>query len=157
MIHLSLVKLFINIESHYVYLYIFDIINNDKEVVIMKKVINEVEITLSIIGGKWKSLILYYIGIEGVKRYSEIFTFLGNISQKTLTTQLRQLEKDGVLKREIFPSVPPTVEYSLTEKGETLKPILELLCEWGEQNNNGEYELQNPYCTPDHDKKDFSQ
>lgn len=111
----------------------------------MKKVINEVEVTLDVIGGKWKSLILYHLMYEGVKRYSEIESFLTNISHKTLATQLKALEKDGLVKREAFPCVPPYVEYSLTDKGETLRPVLDALCDWGNENKDS-YELLNPYC-----------
>jgi DNA-binding HxlR family transcriptional regulator len=111
-----------------------------------KEVVCEIEITLSVIGGKWKPLILYYLGDEGTKRFGQIKSFIKKISHKTLTNQLRELENDELISRTIYPEVPPKVEYSLTTKGETLLPILETMCEWGEKNMNDGYELINPLC-----------
>lgn len=111
-----------------------------------KEVVCEMEITLSVIGGKWKPLILYYLGDEGTKRFGQIKSFINKISQKSLTNQLRELENDGLINRTIYPEVPPKVEYSLTQKGETLLPILEKMCEWGEKNMGDQYKLINPLC-----------
>ncbi|MBM7587651.1 DNA-binding HxlR family transcriptional regulator [Bacillus pakistanensis] len=91
----------------------------------------EKELTLSVIGGKWKMIILWYLGKEGTKRFSELKALLPNITQKMLTNQLRELEADQIIHREVYPIVPPKVEYSLTEHGETLIPILESMYEWG--------------------------
>lgn len=110
------------------------------------KVTCEMEITLSVIGGKWKPLILYYLIEEGTKRFGEIRSFICNTSHKTLTNQLRELEDDGLIYRTIYPEVPPKVEYTVTEKGMSLYPILEAMCEWGEQNLSDKYELINPQC-----------
>ncbi|MCT4594404.1 MAG: helix-turn-helix transcriptional regulator [Anaeromicrobium sp.] len=111
-----------------------------------KKVVCEMEVTLDIIGGKYKATILYILGGEGTKRFGELKSFICNVSHKTLTNQLRELEEDGLVHREIYPEVPPKVEYSLTKKGKTLIPILEAMCEWGEINMGDKYELINPLC-----------
>jgi len=88
------------------------------------------ETTLQIIGGRWKLLILYHL-FQGVKRFSELQHALPGISQKMLTQQLREMESDGLVHREIYAQVPPKVEYSLTFLGETLKPVIEAMCDWG--------------------------
>lgn len=111
-----------------------------------KKVTCEIEITLLAIGGKWKPLILYYLIENGTKRFGEIMSYLNSISQKTLTNQLRELEKDGLINRKVYAEVPPKVEYSITEKGMSLFPILELMCEWGEKNITADFEIINPQC-----------
>lgn len=85
---------------------------------------------LSVVGGKWKPLILFLIRNES-KRFSEIKRTIPDISQKMLTQHLRELEEDGIVNRQIFPVVPPHVEYSLTEFGKTLQPMLDALAEWG--------------------------
>lgn len=110
------------------------------------KVTCEMEITLSIMGGKWKPLILYYLIESGTKRFGEIMYFLNSASQKTLTKQLRELERDGLITRKIYAEIPPKVEYSITKKGSSLFPILELMCEWGEKNTTNNYEIINPQC-----------
>ena len=106
----------------------------------------EIEITLNAIGGKWKPLILYYLIEEGTKRFGEIQSFICTVSHKTLTNQLRELESDGLISRSVYPEVPPRVEYSITDKGMSLYPILEAMCEWGEKNLTDKYELINPQC-----------
>ena len=88
------------------------------------------EYTLKIIGGRWKVTILYHLFL-GVKRFSELQRTLTGITQKMLTQQLRELEKDGIVHREIYPQVPPKVEYSLTALGTSLKPVIEAMCDWG--------------------------
>lgn len=94
-----------------------------------------VEITLSVIGSKWKVLILREL-FDGTKRFSELSRSISGITQKMLTQQLRQLEKDGVVYRNVYPVVPPRVEYSLTKIGKSLKPILDAMCKWGCAYNN---------------------
>jgi DNA-binding HxlR family transcriptional regulator len=96
------------------------------------KVFNcEKELTLSIIGGKWKMIIMWHLGKEGTKRFNQLKSLIPDITQRMLTNQLRELEEDGILNRKVYPVVPPKVEYSLTERGETLIPILDLMYEWG--------------------------
>ncbi len=114
----------------------------------MEKVIvnSEIEITLKVIGGKCKPLILYLLIEDGPKRFKELMTEVTQISQKTLTNQLRELEADGIILRQAFNEIPPRVEYSITEKGETLFPILELMCDWGYHNKGDKFEIVNPQC-----------
>lgn len=89
-----------------------------------------VETTLLLIGDKWKVLILRDL-IEGTKRFGELKKSIGSISQKVLTQQLREMEEDGLVVRKVYAEVPPRVEYSLTEEGVSLRPILDSLWAWG--------------------------
>lgn len=89
-----------------------------------------VETTLEVIGGRWKVLILREL-FEGVKRFGQLQRALNGITQKMLTQQLRELEADGIIHREVYRQVPPKVEYSLKPRGESLKPILEAMHLWG--------------------------
>ncbi|MGE7672029.1 winged helix-turn-helix transcriptional regulator [Lysinibacillus sp. NPDC094403] len=93
----------------------------------------EKELTLSIISGKWKVVILWHLGVEGPHRFSELQRLFPKISHKILTNQLRELMEDGIVHREVFPEVPPKVEYSMTELGMTLLPIVEMMYEWGKK------------------------
>lgn len=86
--------------------------------------------TVNIIGGKWKVIILYLISYE-IKRFGEIHRMIEGISKKMLTHQLRELEKDGIIHREVYAEVPPRVEYSMTEKGLSLRPVIFSLRDWG--------------------------
>ena len=86
---------------------------------------------LSIIGGKWKVIILWNLKEGGVKRFGELQRLVRGISQKMLTQELRDLEETGLVARKVYPVVPPKVEYSLTQTGWSLKPLLEQMCEWG--------------------------
>ena len=101
-----------------------------------------VELTLSLVGDKWKFLIIRDL-LTGTKRFSELKRSLNGISQKVLTSQLRTLEANDIVHREVFAEVPPRVEYSLTETGQTLESVLDALEQWG----NG-YRSQ---CASDHD------
>jgi DNA-binding HxlR family transcriptional regulator len=94
-----------------------------------------VEATLDVIGGKWKGVILYKL-LEQPRRFSELKRELPTITQRMLTLQLRELEEDGIVHREIYKEIPPRVEYSLTEFGKTLKPILIAMLTWGDQYTN---------------------
>lgn len=94
----------------------------------------EKELTLSLISGKWKITIIYYLGTEGVLRFSEIKRLLPKITHKVLTTQMRELEEDGLVQRTVYPEVPPRVEYSLTKLGKSLMPIVLMMYEWGKKN-----------------------
>lgn len=91
-----------------------------------------VETTLQVIGGRWKVLILREL-LDGVKRFNQLHRALHGITQKMLTQQLREMEMDGIVSRQVYLQVPPKVEYSLTETGKTLQPILEAMHHWGIQ------------------------
>ena len=90
--------------------------------------------TLSLINGKYKMVILYTLSLFGVARFNELQRFIGTISYKTLTSQLKELEADQLIIRTEYPQVPPKVEYRLSPRGASLIPILHELCDWGEQN-----------------------
>lgn len=90
-----------------------------------------VETTLTLISDKWKVLILRDL-LSGTKRFGELKKSIGGVSQKVLTTQLRQMEYSGLLNRTVYPEVPPRVEYTLTELGYSLKPVLDAMGSWGE-------------------------
>ncbi|HBF2106359.1 TPA: helix-turn-helix transcriptional regulator [Clostridioides difficile] len=90
-----------------------------------------VETTLTLIGDKWKVLILRDL-LPGTKRFGELKKSIGSVSQKVLTAQLRDMEESGLVNRKVYAEVPPRVEYSLTELGQSLKPILDAMWNWGE-------------------------
>ncbi|MEM8686402.1 MAG: helix-turn-helix domain-containing protein [Pseudomonadota bacterium] len=89
-----------------------------------------VEAALERIGGKWKGVALYHL-LDGTKRYNELKRQVGTVTQRMLTKQLRELERDGLIVRKVYPVVPPRVEYSLSERGRSLEPVLLALREWG--------------------------
>ncbi|MGI2907068.1 winged helix-turn-helix transcriptional regulator [Tolypothrix sp. VBCCA 56010] len=101
-----------------------------------------VEVTIEAIGGKWKCLILWWLRRDA-RRFGELKLLISNITQKVLTQQLRELEKEGLIYRESFPESPPRVEYALTPHGQTFTPITELMCEWGKVHKVG---YQFSYC-----------
>lgn len=90
--------------------------------------------TMSLIQGKYKMFILYTLMDFGVVRFNEMKRYIRGISFKTLSATLKELEADGLVHREEYPQIPPKVEYSLTERGKSLIPILDGMCEWGDQN-----------------------
>ena len=96
-----------------------------------------VETTLSLISDKWKGLVIRDL-LPGTKRFGELKRSLGTVSQKVLTAQLRQMEDSGLLTRTVYPEVPPRVEYTLTELGYSLKPVLDAMQSWGQ-----EYQVKN--------------
>lgn len=89
-----------------------------------------IEVIVDVIGGKWKMLILWNLK-EGHRRFNELRRMIPGSTQKMLTAQLRELERDGIVERKVYPQVPPKVEYSLTKYGMTLKPFIELSCRLG--------------------------
>lgn len=92
-----------------------------------------VALTLEVIGGKWKGVILWHL-MQKTLRFSQLQRRIPRITQKMLTQQLRELERDDLLHRQVYAEVPPRVEYSLTKKGESLRELLVFMCEWGKEN-----------------------
>ena len=91
-----------------------------------------VEATLQLIDGKWKGVVLFHLLTGGTLRFNAIRRLLPNVTQRMLTTQVRELEADGLIARKIYPEVPPKVEYSLTPRGRTLEPVIMALKAWGD-------------------------
>ena len=93
----------------------------------------QVDEAMNVLFGKWKPIILIHLLYGGTQRFNELKRKLPHITQKTLTTQLRELEEEGIIKRVVYAQVPPKVEYSMTEYGATLQPILEAMHHWGQR------------------------
>ena len=90
-----------------------------------------IEATLDVIGGKWKPLIMYHLK-DGTLRFNKLAAKVTpRITQRMLTKELRELERDGLISRKVYPQIPPKVEYSITDRGQSLMPILDQLCDWG--------------------------
>lgn len=89
--------------------------------------------TLELIGGRWKTIILYHL-VSGTRRFGDIAVRIPKISRKVLAEQLKELERDGLIKREQFKEIPPRVEYSLTELGKSLSPVMNEIAIWGNKN-----------------------
>jgi DNA-binding HxlR family transcriptional regulator len=89
------------------------------------------EYTLAMIGGRWKIPLIFHLQ-AGARRFSELSRALKGVSQKVLTQQLREMERDGLVTRRVYAQVPPRVEYSLTELGMSLRPVVDAMCRWGE-------------------------
>ncbi len=110
-------------------------LKNNENVVIQlngKTYFCPVEVTMDIIGGKWTAPILWYL-IENTRRYSELKRLLVTISERMLIKELKALEKHGLIERKAYPVVPPKVEYSLSEAGKSLIPLVQLISRWGEE------------------------
>ncbi len=90
-----------------------------------------IEAALDVIGGKWKSILLFRI-VEDTRRFNELRRLIPKVTQRTLTNQLRELERDGLIHRKIYAEVPPKVEYSATELGQSLQPVLKAISHWSE-------------------------
>ncbi|NEP00223.1 MAG: helix-turn-helix transcriptional regulator [Symploca sp. SIO2E9] len=105
------------------------------------KVSCPVETTLKVIGGRWKVLILREL-FQGVRRFGQLHRALHGITQKMLTQQLREMEADGIVHREVYLQVPPKVEYSLTPLGKSLKPIIDSMHEWGLRHSDRQQQRQ---------------
>jgi len=95
--------------------------------------------TLSLINGKYKMTILYTLMEFGSVRFNDMKRYISGISDKTLSTALKELEKDGLIHREMYPQIPPKVEYSLTDIGKSLIPLLDGMCEWGDKHRPSNY------------------
>lgn len=93
--------------------------------------------TLHVIGGRWKAVILHRL-LEGKLRYKDLKNSMPGASERMLSLQLRELERDGIVKRTLYPEVPPRVEYELTEQGRSMETLLQLMSKWGEQNRTSE-------------------
>jgi DNA-binding HxlR family transcriptional regulator len=91
-----------------------------------------VEATLGVIGGRWKGAVLFQLS-SGTKRFGQLRKLLPNVTQRMLTLQLRELEQDGLVRRTVYAEVPPRVEYELTAWGESLRPIIDAMCAWGQR------------------------
>lgn len=104
-----------------------------------------IEATLALIGGKYKTLILWHL-IDGTKRFGELQKKIPHATAKMLTQQLRELESDGFLQRTVYPVVPPKVEYSLTDRGRSITPILDAMCDWGRALLETQDENEKPSC-----------
>jgi len=109
-----------------------------------------IEAALEALGGKWKGLILYYLSTD-TRRFNELKRLIPGITQRMLTKQLRELETDQIIHREIYQEVPPKVEYSLTDFGATLTPILTALLEWGTEYIEIITEIRNTATTSDNE------
>ncbi len=113
----------------------------------INEAICEIEVAFGVIGGKWKPLILWYLGKYQIIRFSQFQQLIPDITHKILTKQLRDLEKCKLVNRTVYPSVPAKVEYSLTENGENVLPILESLCDWAFSNDFFGYSIKYNLCT----------
>jgi DNA-binding HxlR family transcriptional regulator len=100
-----------------------------------KKYERGIDLTLAVVGGKWKATILWHLA-QKTMRFSDLQRQFSDITRKMLTQQLRELEADGLVHREVYPQVPPKVEYSLTEKAQSIYPILDQMCAWGRSFRN---------------------
>lgn len=98
--------------------------------------------TMSLINGKYKLIILYWLAEYGVIRYNELKRYIGTISHKTLSLSLKELEADDLIVRTEYPQIPPKVEYSLSERGKSLIPILDAMCVWGEEHRAAKEERE---------------
>jgi DNA-binding HxlR family transcriptional regulator len=105
----------------------------------------EIRDAFMMIGGKWKSMILYVLSSQGVVRFNQLKKTVAGISQKMLTQLLRELERDGLIKRQVFPEVPPHVEYSMTELGLSLGPINQAVHNWEQENLTEIYKCRRQY------------
>ncbi|MCX7920786.1 MAG: helix-turn-helix transcriptional regulator [Clostridia bacterium] len=104
------------------------------------------ELVLDIIGGRWKVLILWHLN-QGTMRFGELKKVLSGITQKMLTQQLRELEQAQIIERKVYAQVPPKVEYSSTQYGKSLQPILHMMCDWGNEYSANILNLQTKKCT----------
>ncbi|QLY80613.1 winged helix-turn-helix transcriptional regulator [Clostridium intestinale] len=109
----------------------------------------EFEVAFEVIGGKWKPLILWFLSKSGTLRFSQIQHFIPDITHKILTKQLRELEENHLIVRKIYPEVPPKVEYSITNSGKEVIPILGMMCDWAYKNDYFDYDIKYNLCDED--------
>jgi DNA-binding HxlR family transcriptional regulator len=110
-----------------------------------------VAVTAMVVGGKWKSIILYYLLADGRKRFSELRRLIPGVTQRMLTLQLRELESDGLVSRTVFAEVPPRVDYALTPFGESLRDVLLAMRAWGIAHRKDVLDTSSPpECVPAH-------
>lgn len=106
----------------------------------------EIEVAFDVIGGKWKPLILWYLGEHKTIRFSQLQHLIPDITHKILTNQLRNLEKCGLVERTVYPEVPVKVEYKITKTGEDVIPILDMMCDWASKNDYFGYDIKYNIC-----------
>lgn len=106
----------------------------------------EIEVAFDVIGGKWKPLILWFLGECGTLRFGQLQHLIPDITHRILTKQLRELEMYQLIQRKIYPEVPVRVEYSITDKGREVIPILDMMCEWADRNNYFGYKMKYNLC-----------
>jgi DNA-binding HxlR family transcriptional regulator len=117
-----------------------------------KKATCELEVAFGVMGGKWKPLILSFLGELGVLRFAQLEHLMPNVTHRILTKQLRELEEDNLIQRKVYAEVPPKVEYSITDIGKEALPILDMMCQWANKNNQFGYELAYNLCDDEIDK-----
>jgi DNA-binding HxlR family transcriptional regulator len=112
----------------------------------LKEAICEIEVAFGVIGGKWKPLILWYLGENDVITFGQFQQLIPDITHRILTKQLRELAACGLIKRTIYPDMPVKVEYSITVKGKDVLPILGMMCNWASKNDYFGYEIKYNLC-----------
>lgn len=116
--------------------------NNTKS----KEAICEIEVAFRVIGGKWKPLILWYLEQFQTLRFGQLQHLIPDITHKILTKQLRELEEDQLIERKVYAEIPPKVEYSITDNGKEIIPVLDMMCDWAFKNNLFGYSLKYNLC-----------
>jgi DNA-binding HxlR family transcriptional regulator len=106
----------------------------------------EIEVAFSVIGGKWKPMIMWFLGEFNVLRFGQFQRLIPDITHKILTKQLRELEMDQLIQRKVYPEVPMKVEYSITEKGRDVLPILSMMCEWADKYEYFGFKIKYDLC-----------
>jgi len=115
----------------------------------IKEAVCEIETAFAVIGGKWKPLILWYLGQFDTLRYGHLQHLIPDITHKILTKQLRELEDYNIISRAVYPEVPLRVEYSITDNGREVLPILDIMCEWASKNDYFGYSIKYNLCEED--------
>lgn len=118
----------------------------------IKEAVCEIETAFSVVSGKWKPLILWYLGEKQTLRFGQLQHLIPDITHKILTKQLRELEEYELIERKIYPEVPLRVEYSITDNGKDVLPILDMMCKWADKNNYFGYKIKYNLCEKDYEK-----